>query len=62
MLEIIFVTCLVVWGYNVLVNNDIISPVHGCNHDWEYTGETYGWTMEFKKCKKCGKRKIVDMS
>lgn len=30
-----------------------------CQHDWEYLGE-WGITYQQKKCRKCGKLKIVD--
>lgn len=55
MIEIIILIALLAWVYNKFSCGQFDL------HDWEYKGETYGWSSEFKQCKKCGKRKIVDM-
>lgn len=61
MIEMIIVVALAIWGYKKLVDDGHLPPLHGCAHEWIYTGETYGYSSEFKQCKKCGKRKIVSM-
>lgn len=40
-------------GYHKIINNE-------CIHDWEY-GRQFGFTSQYKICKKCNKKKIVDM-
>ena len=55
MIEIILIIALAVWVYNKFACGKFDV------HEWEYKGETYGYTSEFKQCKKCGKRKIVSM-
>jgi len=35
-----------------------LEKIFGCFHDWEYLGG-WGRTYQQKKCRKCGKLKII---
>lgn len=51
---------LVIFGIVVFILiMGLITDWFNCWHTWEYVG-TFGITFQQKKCKKCGKLKIVN--